>query len=131
MGRAAERPPEVSFGVLEGVRAWFAGDASGVRGRRDMRAREKGEEAQRGLKEKDKNTFDEAAPLPVSRTRKRAPLYFFRQRERDNSGQANMQEETGIECKGDETQRVTGGAVFFTYLASSFRFFASSSSLME
>ena len=37
-----------------------------------------------------------SAPLPVSRTRTRAPLYFFHPRDRDGRGRANVLEDSGI-----------------------------------
>ena len=110
MGRAAERSPEVSFGASEGVRAWFGGDGGAVRGRRDMRARgiRGGRErtARSSAKYKDLCMVSWPAPLPVSRARTRAALYFFRPRERDSSGRASVQEDNGIACKREKAGQV-------------------------
>ena len=43
--------------------------------------------------------FERSARLCVSRTRTRAPLYFFHPRDRDSRGRANVQEDKGIECR--------------------------------
>ena len=51
-GRAAERSPEVSSEALEEVRAWFAGDASGVRGRWDKLVTKQKEETDIVLNER-------------------------------------------------------------------------------
>ena len=98
-------PRKFLFKASEGVRTWFRRWRCGTRA--PGHASKRGETTGGGQKAETKDfVFERSARLCVSRTRTRAPLYFFHPRDRDSRGRANVQEDKGRGCRREERGQV-------------------------